>query len=343
MIAPAFLARRGPSDLDREQWLIARCNGITASEIAKLGSYKTKAARVKAYGTLADEKIAEVHDNWRGARMDRYRQWGNEREPVLEEWAQFAFGFTPESRLAYSEQDRQHLASVDGWKVDADGTLHLAELKTTNVPLTHAICDKKGYVDQTLWQMHVTDAVDALVLWEERLDDPDSDYFIAGQRGTLLIERDQDRIDELVSYATEFLVVLMERLTGNDGSVDDPMLDDIVTRLMDAKNAVSVLDPQVREMMSVSGMTSAKTKHWNVSYEAPAAKPILDTGAFVKAHPKFAKRLIAIKNERDALVAQFDAEHAEEIEKITALQASFTKMGEKPNPTLRITARKDVK
>lgn len=335
--APAFLERRGASDMDRPAWLGERRNGVTASEIARLGSYKTAAARKKCYGTLAEEKIAASDDDWKGQRMDRYRQWGKQREPVLEEWAAFAFGFTPESRLAHAAQDRQHLASVDGWRLDAQGNVHLAEFKTTNKPLTWDLCDEKGYVDQCQWQMWVTGAVDCLILWEERLDDSDNrDGFLPGTRGTLLIERDDKRIAELVSYATEFLIVLMERMVGNDGSVDDPMLDDLVTRLQDAKATVAELDPQVRDMMSRSGMTSAKTAHWNVSHEAGEAKGVLDTEAFAKTHPLEAKRLLEIAAARAAL-------HREEVAEIELLRQSFTKRGDPPKPTLRITARKDAK
>lgn len=333
---PAFLARRGASDLDRPAWLSERRNGITATEVAKLGSYKSNAGRTKALGTMADDKIAASADDWRGARMDLYRKWGKEREPVLEEWASFAFGFTPESRIAWAEKDRQHLASVDGWRMDSDGSVHLSELKTTNKPLTHDIADEKGYVDQCQWQMWVTDAVDDLILWEERLDDPDSDGFIAGVRGTLLIVRDEERIAQLVSYATAFLLVLMYRLTGSDGSIEDPMLDDIVTRLQDAKATVAELDPQVRDMMTTSGMTSAKTTHWNVSHEASDPKPVPDLDAFAKAHPEQVARLSEIMEQRRT-------HRQEEIDEILEWQSQYTKLGEATKPTLRITVRKDTK
>lgn len=331
MIAPAFLSRRGASDMDRETWLAERRNGITATEVVKLASYKTGAARARAMDVLASEKI-----NGGSFEGNQYTEWGNDREPVLEEWAEFSFGFTPESRIAHAEQDRQHLASVDAWRVDPDGTLHLAELKTSGKRLTYDLCVEKGYVDQCLWQMYVTGAADALVLWEERLDNPDGPGFIPGVRGTILVERDQERINVLVGYATAFLLVLMDRLTGDDGSVNDPMLDDIVTQLQDAKATVAELDPKVRDMMESSGMTSAKTARWQVSYEASDPKPVPDLTAFAKAHPLEYKRLEEIADERTAL-------HADEVAAIVALQASFTKMGAAPKPTLRITARKDAK
>lgn len=316
MSAPAFLARRGPSDLDREAWLAERRNGITATEVASIASYKTKAGRVKAMNSLADEKI-------NGSSFDgnQYTDWGKEREPALEEWAEFAFGFTPESRLAYAEQDRQHIASIDGWRVDQDGTLHLAEFKTSGKRLTDELLAEKGYVDQCLWQMYVTGAADAMVFWEERLSDPDGSGFIPGVRGTIRVERDDDRIAVLVGYATEFLLILMDRMTGSDGSVDDPMLDDLVSRLQDAKATVAELDPQVRTMMESSGMSSAKTHHWQVSYEAGEARSVPDLDAFRLAHP----------------------DEAAELERLTVLASTFTKRGTKPKPTLRISPRKDVK
>jgi len=314
--------------MQRDAWLLDRRNGITATEVAKLSSYKSPAARLTAIDRLADEKLNPADDRFVGGAM----AWGKEREPVLEEWANFAFGFVPESRIAWSEDDRQHLASVDGWRVDKFGALHLAEFKTSGVKLTYDLLLEKGYVDQVLWQMHVTGAVDALVLWEERLTDGDGQFY-GGERGTILVERDGLRIAALVKYANQFLVALLERTAGIDGSSPDPMLDDIVSRLQDAKATVAELDPQVRDMMSRSGMTSAKTVRFNVSYEAADAKQVLDQDAFFQAHKKDSGDLVRILAEKAAY-------GAEEIERITALQAVYTKLGPAPKPTLRITERK---
>ena len=358
--ATTFLDRRGASDFDRPAWLLERMNGVTATEVSKLAAYKTAAGRNKAMGTLADEKVNDSN-TFKG---NRYTDWGSAREPALEEWAEFAFGFIPESRIAYAEHDRQHLASIDGWKVDADGTLHLAELKTSGKPLTYALLTEKGYVDQTLWQMHVTGGVDALVFWEHRVEV--GGEFVPGVRGTIMVERDEARIAKLIEYATAFLLVLMDRLVGHDGSMDDPMLDDIVTRLQGAKALVKELDPKVREMMESSGMTSAKTAKWNVSYEAAEPNQIADLAGFKKALPDQAAELETIATEREEYrldeLEQIEKERAEyrldeldkiiaeradyrlsELGQITAMQAKYTKAGEVGNPTLRITIRKDAK
>jgi len=314
--APAFLDRRGPSDLDREAWLAARRNGVTATEIATIAVLRTKSARTKAMRELAEEKISG--SSFEG---NAYTRWGKEREPSLEEWGNFAFGFLPESRLSHAADDAQHLASIDGYRVSADGLLHLAEYKTSGKPLDYALAKSKGYVDQCLWQMWVTGAVDALILWEQRLST--SKGFAPGERGTVFVERDDDRIAVLVGYATEFLTVLTDLLVNGapDEGIGDPMLDDLVTRLQDAKSQVAELDPQVRDWMTRSGMTSAKTARWNVSHEAGEAKQVPDLDAFRKAHP----------------------DEAAELDRITALAATFTKQGTVPKPTLRITARKDAK
>lgn len=288
---------------------------------------------------IAAAKIADSEGDWRGERMDRYRRWGKEREPIIEEWAHFGFGFTPESRMAYAASNRLHTASIDGWRVDDEG-LHLAEHKTSNVPLDEEKCAEKGYDVQVQWQMHVTDAVDTMVFWEERLNDPSSETgFAPGARGTVLIARDDAMIAVLVGYAEEFLSILQERAFGDDGSTDDPMLDDIVTRLETAKATVKELDPKVRQMMT--GIGSAKTPHWVVSYESGAAKEVPDPDRFAAEHPEEAAEL-----ERIALVkaTAFETAFPEEavaLARITALRAAYTRL-ETPNPTLRITKRKDV-
>jgi len=359
--APAFLSRRGASDIDRPAWLAEREGGVTASEIAKLGSYKTTAGRNRAMGTLAQEKLTG-DQNFNG---NRYTNWGVEREPILEEWAEFAHGFTPESRIARSEHEPQHLASIDGWRVDPDGTLHLAEIKTTGEPLTREALVKKGYVDQTLWQMYVTDAVDALVMWEIREDDGNG-WFVPGERGTILVKRDDARIAKLIEYATATLLVMMDYRAGEDGSKDDPMLDDMIDRLMEAKATEKELDPKVREMMSLAGMTAAKTSKWNVSYEAADPKDIPAPELFEEQLPEQASILEELRKERqdylreeieaieldrgeyrrdelEAKIKEREEHRVEEFQELLSIAEKFTKKAAKGNPTLRITARKDVK
>jgi hypothetical protein len=361
MKAPAFLARRGPSDIDRPTWLAFREGGVTASEIAKLGGYKTTAGRNKHMRVLAQEKITG-NQKFNG---NRYTDWGTEREPILEEWANFGFGFTPESRIACAADEPQHLASIDGWKVDDKGDLHLAEIKTTGEPLTRAVLDKKHYIDQIQWQMYVTDAVDAMVLWELREEDDDGKFF-AGARGTILIERDDARITQLLEYATAFLLVLLDEKAGNDGSVEDPMLDDIVDRLQQAKADVKELDPKLREMLDLSGMTAAKTAKWNVSYEPADPKPVAAPELFAEKLPEQAAELEAIRAERadyllaeieeieqkraeymkdelDVLILNRNLHRLEELQEIESMVEKFTKPGKPGSPVLRITERKDKK
>lgn len=331
---PAFLDRRGASDRNRQEWLAERRQGVTATEVAMLGSYKTKAGRVKAFDRLASEKLDG--DPFDG---NQYTDWGSAREAVLEEWAEFSHGFQPESRITRASQNPRHLASIDGWRVDAEG-VHLAEHKTAGKSLTMDLLVEKGYVDQCQWQMYVTDAVDALVFWEERVSSPSG--FVPGDRGTILIKRDDKRIAQLIGFADEFLVVLDQRMSGDDGTEDDPILDDAVTRLQNAKATVAELDPLVRQMMTVAGKSAAKTSHWVVTYEAGEPKPVPDPDAFAAAHPDDAADLPTLLELQATAFEKAFPEEAARLQSILDLSAQYTKPGRAPNPTLRISLRKDA-
>jgi hypothetical protein len=158
----------------------------------------------------------------------------------------------------------------------------------------------------------------------------------------------------------------LDEQAGDDGSVEDPMLDDIVERLQKAKADVKELDPMLREMLDSSGMTAAKTAKWNVSYEPADAKLVPAPELFAEKLPEQAAELAEIiKARADFLLMEVEAieedraqyrraeleeklkERSEyrlsELQEITSMAEKFTKLGAPGSPVLRITARKDSK
>jgi len=174
---------------DRVAWLRARAQGITATDAAKLAS----AASVRA---AAWEK---VHGHTRrGFGGSRFTDHGREREPVIAAWAHREHGITPSTLLFHADLDRRHLATPDGLRVTAGGTVELCEIKTTSKPWRGI---PRGYLRQVWWQQYVLGAERTLVVWEQHADFVP----VAPDPQCRWVDRDDDQIAILVGYANQLL------------------------------------------------------------------------------------------------------------------------------------------
>ena len=175
---------------NRIEWLRARAQGITATDVAKLSTEKSikNAAWDKLYGN--------------GFSGNPYTDHGRKREPVIAAWVQENFNIFPSTQLFHSQQSKLHLATPDGLGFDASGVPVLAEIKTTNKPFKKI---PKNYLRQILWQQHVIGAERTLFVWEEH------DQF-AGARGSRipLAERDDDLISDLIDKAESLISALRD-------------------------------------------------------------------------------------------------------------------------------------
>lgn len=171
---------------DRIAWLRARSRGITATDVARLSSRSAVAAVVqeKRYGSSFSGNA--------------YTDHGRAREPEIAAWVKVHHRIDPSTKLFHARGQKLHLATPDGVGELADGTLVLAEIKTT-VKAWRSI--PRSYLRQVWWQQYVLGAERTLVVWEQHVD------FIpvAGEPRCQWVERDDDQIQQLITLADQVL------------------------------------------------------------------------------------------------------------------------------------------
>lgn len=190
---------------DEEAWHAARAHTndgqivVTASEVAMLANGGTS-----VWANLRAEK-AGAKSRWTG---NEYTVWGHQREPDI---AASMTALYPQlahnSRLVIQDADPRWRATPD--MIATVGSL-LCQIKTAlwkgskwdraDVP--------KSYVDQMQWEMFVTDT-DVNLLAVEFYDELDTGgfvpHFLFEDPHIIAIERDDERIAELVAIAEQFL------------------------------------------------------------------------------------------------------------------------------------------
>lgn len=180
--------RAGPADTDREAWLNFRLGGVTATEVRDLA---LKGVSFKA-DLLSSKRAKRPFEDLSHIPAVAH---GKAREVVLEAFAK-GFGIGPERRVFQGVNPR-HLASPDGLGLDFDDELIGFEGKTSKHPISYAA--EAGYFDQIQWCMHVTGAAKWALVWEQH------DDFVPLPITYEWVERDDERISELVRIADDFL------------------------------------------------------------------------------------------------------------------------------------------
>ncbi|MGD8194486.1 YqaJ viral recombinase family protein [Herbiconiux sp. P18] len=184
--APPHLARVVAASTDRVAWLRARSRGVTATDAARLASD----AGVRA---VAWEKF-----NGSGFGGNAFTDHGRAREPEIAAWVRQEYSIDPSVQLFHAARERRHLATPDGIRVTPQGSLELAEIKTTSKPWVRI---PRSYLRQVWWQQYVLGAERTLVVWEQHVDfvplatDPRCQW----------VDRDESQIELLVRRADELL------------------------------------------------------------------------------------------------------------------------------------------
>jgi len=180
------LSRVVAASTDRVAWLRARSRGVTATDAARLASDR-------AVASVAWEKI-----NGSGFGGNAFTDHGRAREPEIAAWVRSEYEIVPSVSLFHAARERRHLATPDGIRVAPDGTVELAEIKTTSKPWKSI---PRSYLRQVWWQQYVLGAERTLVVWEQHVD------FVplAGAPRCEWVSRDESEIELLVRRADELL------------------------------------------------------------------------------------------------------------------------------------------
>lgn len=183
MISPErFIARSS----ERETWLAARSEGVTATMVAKAST------------PAGFRDVIEQIDNPVDIIPNALMEWGTYREPFIAQIVKERFGIMPNDWLISFDDGirRWQMATPDG--LSMDHTL-IAEIKTSGKPL-----DKipVGYMRQIQWQLHVTGAERCLFAYELRLEGPEG-YVPGFDVETQWVDRNEKMISELIAVAEQ--------------------------------------------------------------------------------------------------------------------------------------------
>ncbi|WP_291051300.1 YqaJ viral recombinase family protein [Herbiconiux sp.] len=184
--APPHLSRVVAHSTDRVAWLRARSRGVTATDAARLASDKAVAA-------VAWEKL-----NGTGFGGNAFTDHGRAREPEIAAWVRTCYEIEPSVTLFHAAREKRHLATPDGIRVAPDGSVELAEIKTTSKPWRSI---PRGYLRQVWWQQYVLGAERTLVVWEQHTDFVP----VQGDPRCQWVDRDESEIELLVRRADALL------------------------------------------------------------------------------------------------------------------------------------------
>lgn len=192
-------------DKDELKWLEARRSGVTATEVSKLAQGRP--------GERA-KMLAEKLTGERTFFGNKYTAWGLERESTIAAAIFRDYGILGSDVLFHAPGEIRHLATPDGVKMDENGIVTIAEIKTGKYDLDPELAHFKSttYLDQMQWQMYVMGDTckKCLFVWEQH-----DDNWVTGEDGierptpleqkSVWIDRDQKRIDHLILLADAFL------------------------------------------------------------------------------------------------------------------------------------------
>ena len=188
---PSHLRRVVTDGNDRVAWMQARARGITATDVAKLST-------PRSIDTAAWEKL-------HGSRFggNAFTEHGKTREPEIAAWVLGEHGIEPSRALFHAEADLRHLATPDGVVLRENGTLELAEIKTTNKAWRTI---PRNYLRQIWWQQYVLGAERTLMVWERH-----ENFVPVGDPECRWVDRDENEIERLVSLAGRLIDTLIAR------------------------------------------------------------------------------------------------------------------------------------
>jgi hypothetical protein len=187
---------------DEDTWHEARRKVVTATQIRDW----TK-GRAADRARILIQKVT-------GAREDlsavKYIEWGNFREPFLQDWVETKYGIAPIGNDLYvSSSDPRWACTPDGYS-EAFGEIVLSEIKTSKHDLnpTLGYFLDTAYEDQMQWEMLVSNANRCLFVWEQHDDNWDP-WPTPFPPQAVWMERDNKRIGVLVVNAE----VMLEHVT----------------------------------------------------------------------------------------------------------------------------------
>ncbi|HUH52732.1 MAG TPA: YqaJ viral recombinase family protein [Microbacteriaceae bacterium] len=190
-MASHFTKRIVTDGTDRVAWFRARSRGVTATDVSKLSTPRSieTVANSKLYGS--------------GFNGNVYTDHGREREPAIASWVKTEFDIDASQALFHAPFDTRHLATPDGITERVNGSLELAEIKTTNKTFRSI---PRHYLRQMWWQQYVLGAERTLFVWEQH-----ENFVPVGDPQYRWIDRDDEEIQKLLKLVDQLIDKLIEK------------------------------------------------------------------------------------------------------------------------------------
>lgn len=177
----------------KAEWLEARRSIITATDMQKLHSTKTR----RCWEEIVAAKEGKV-DSFKG---NRYTGWGNEREPEIAKWVRVFL----DERLEWNEESAERYQDIYvsdenelwGCTPDMIGDGMCCQIKTAGV------IDPDKYFVQCLWEKIVTGVEDHFLVIEPRLED-EAGRWAPGEPVHFATVATDEMVEALKTTAREF-------------------------------------------------------------------------------------------------------------------------------------------
>lgn len=288
----------GPSSENRDEWLLFRRGKISATDVAKLAG-----SNVKGWETLRAEKLSG-DQKFRG---NKYTKHGTERESTISDHLDVMLGMKHNTHVLVSADNELFVATPDLIDVERN---RVGDIKTSKWDGEKWSKVPQDYSDQLQWQMFVTGA-DSAVLAVEYHDD-----FVPVFMDPHLFyeDRNPDRI--------EFLKYLAERFSNFETLTPlDELMIEREQRLQEIKplqESVADIEQKIKDHIGAR----------------PYFKHVSPVGGIVWSRGE-AKRTF----DKNAVLEKLAADRGVEPTKanLKTIEDEFTKLGNRPKPSLRIT------
>lgn len=176
----------------REDWLIAREGGVTATMVAQAATPSGLAALIRSW----DEPPFEGNP---------YTDFGTWAERYIVDHAHREFGILANDWLIQSAIDPRFLGTPDGLSLDHR---EIAEAKTGSTPpkSLEVSSIKREHRDQCQWNLMVTDAERCRYLFQPRATAADGSFYLGlWEPIGIWIPRDEARIAHLITVAEQVM------------------------------------------------------------------------------------------------------------------------------------------
>lgn len=271
------------STTNKDEWLEARRSIITATDMQKLHSTKTR----RCWEEIVAAKEGKV-DSFKG---NRYTEWGNEREPEIAKWVRVFL----DERLEWNEESAERYQDIYvsdenelwGCTPDMIGDGVCCQIKTAGV------IDPDKYFVQCLWEKIVTGVEDHFLVIEPRLED-EAGCWVPGEPVHFATVATDEMVEALKTTAREFEEfwlhgTLPPWMGGEEVPEELPGLLARYGELLEVQQELDAeMKPLKEQIKALAPEGTTEVDGWQIQLVQPKPRKTFDTRGFKKDHADLA-------------------------------------------------------